>query len=123
MQKQTSGIYTAIRLASQSMSLHSAAIAEQMLYYFLQRGSEELSLHELETFCANHRISVNDCFSAMSWLLNTNIIVKKLYDKQTGMPVILPSKHQPSNASTSNANTNISNKRNVNVRWTLNTTL
>ena len=60
-----------------------------MLYYFLQRGNDELSLQELETFSADHHITVNDCFSVMSSLVNANIVVKKLYDQQTGMPVIL----------------------------------
>ena len=135
MQKKTNEIYAAIHLASQSMSIHSASIAEQILYYFLRQGNNDISLQELETFSADHRITVNDCFSVMSWLVNTNIIVKKLYDRQTGLPVLLTPGLKSSHPDVSDMvkgkhsaedptkKITVSKRANMQVRWALNNVL
>jgi len=111
MQKGVTDVYSAIDLASHTLGHHSANIAEQMLYYFLQHPEDELSLDEVEAFSANHRIDVNECFSAMSWLQNAKIVEKKLYDRNTGEPITPTTEHHSANTPT---------KQNaVNVRWAL----
>ena len=112
MQKHTTDLHAAMDLASQSLSGHSAAIAEQVLYFFLQHAEGDISMQEVEDFSASHRIDVNDCFSVMSRLQNANIVEKKLFDRNTGKPVPPPTEHRSANTP--------AKQNNVSVRWALN---
>lgn len=112
MQKSVNEVHKTIGLASQSLGNHSANIAEQMLYYFLQHAKEDISMEEVEDFSADHHLDVNDCFCVMSWLQNAKIVEKKLYDRSTGEPVSQVSEHRSANTPTK--------QNNVSVRWALN---
>ncbi|PCJ44000.1 MAG: hypothetical protein COA99_07510 [Moraxellaceae bacterium] len=112
MQKKSTALHSSIDLASLSLNNHSAVIAEQMLYFFLQHAKGDVSLQEVEDFSASHRINVNDCFSVMSRLQSANIVEKKLYDRNTGKPVLPTSEHHSANSPTKRSN--------VGVRWALN---
>lgn len=113
MQKSVREVHATIDLASQSLGDHSANIAEQMLYYFLQHAKDDISMQEVEAFSANHHLDVNDCFSVMSWLQNAKIVEKKLYDRHTGKQVSPSFEHCSANTPTNKPN-------NVNVKWALN---